>query len=249
MPKHQLKNFFLDPESAFIHLSMSPAHDLPVYAEVSGSNMVICKVCPTKGGNLRKIRRHHLPGPMGHDNSRHHKLAIAAAKEIDTLPLWETSPLDIPIEDSSPSSRRDQLDEPIAPLDIPALGSPPAMDFDDEEVPIGHLYDRYFTGRTILHEDYFDEIENLLEQGESLFTCPVGPANDEFGVEMDGSCDDFVGDFGIELQGTEKVIRRETINNGVPEHPSEVQPTVERGKVLEVPPTSPTYPWSTMAVS
>jgi len=87
----------------------------------------------------------------------------------------------------------------------PSVGSTTIEEDKDEELPIADLWSKYQTEQTIQsYDDYFEEMQNLMEQGESLFTCPILPTHDELGIETDeGDVYDTIGDdnMGIEIPG------------------------------------------------
>ncbi|KIK74857.1 hypothetical protein PAXRUDRAFT_19475 [Paxillus rubicundulus Ve08.2h10] len=65
-----------------------------------------------------------------------------------------------------------------------SIASESRMEEENTELPIDHLWDEHITGRTISCLDY-EEIECLLERGESLFTCPIRPTDDELWIQTD----------------------------------------------------------------
>ncbi|KIJ68889.1 hypothetical protein HYDPIDRAFT_122720 [Hydnomerulius pinastri MD-312] len=99
----------------------------------------------------------------------------------------------------------------------------------DTEFPIARLWDEFTSDHTFSRRDYFEEIQHLLEQGESLFACPIRPADDELGIETEdndcGEQEDAEDNWGIDIQGKSCLL------------------------YVEVSPDSPTYPWTSMAVS
>ncbi|KAI5983208.1 hypothetical protein EDD15DRAFT_2489603, partial [Pisolithus albus] len=63
--------------------------------------------------------------------------------------------------------------------------TPPPFDIaaGDPEVPLSQLWDEFQAERTVLIDDYFDEIQRKIERGESLFSTILPPLQDELGLE------------------------------------------------------------------
>ncbi|KAG6372218.1 hypothetical protein JVT61DRAFT_8017 [Boletus reticuloceps] len=61
------------------------------------------------------------------------------------------------------------------------------VDSGDSEVPLSQLWDEFQAERTILVDDYFDEIQRTIESGESIFSTVLPPLEDELELEdIDG---------------------------------------------------------------
>ncbi|KIK76239.1 hypothetical protein PAXRUDRAFT_18355 [Paxillus rubicundulus Ve08.2h10] len=89
---------------------------------------------------------------------------------------------------------------------------------------------------TFVHTDYFEEMQDLLDQGELLFGCPLHHPDDELGIETDDSNDDRDNDLepsdgGIEIQ--EASFRMNNWGKNTANNP-------------DVPDDAPTFPWSSI---
>ncbi|KIK78697.1 hypothetical protein PAXRUDRAFT_16734 [Paxillus rubicundulus Ve08.2h10] len=110
----------------------------------------------------------------------------------------------------APSSLQDELQQYMAAEDVTMsshYGSNASHVEEDEtaELLLHSFWSEYQTNRMISDMDYFEEIQQSLERGESLFTCPIHATADELGVETDdNNYDDlgrniFVDSLGIEI--------------------------------------------------
>ena len=99
----------------------------------------------------------------------------------------------------------------IRPDDVAQLPTSHAVDGKSKSVeamtPISQLWEEFQTERTIIFDDYFDQIQQKIERGESLFSTVLPPLEDELSVEQDdgeSSAPDIeaiFADYGIDLDG------------------------------------------------
>ena len=103
----------------------------------------------------------------------------------------------------------DDGDLQIQPDDVAQLPTSHVVDGKSKSVeammPISQLWEEFQTERTIIFDDYFDQIQQKIERGESLFSTVLPPLEDELSVEQDdgeSSAPDIeaiFADYGIDL--------------------------------------------------
>lgn len=144
---------------------------------------VICKVCPGRAGMYKKpvIRLCHV---ADHIQSKKHQNNLREAikqKErgtplkLGTLKRYQSA-FSLPVETPA-------LD--IFAIVPDGLPSPPPFDSNsgDPGVPLSQAWDAFEAERTVHVDDYFDEIRQMIENGESIFPTMPPPLEDELGLE------------------------------------------------------------------
>ncbi|KAF8438190.1 hypothetical protein L210DRAFT_3679452 [Boletus edulis BED1] len=214
--------------------SKLPPLDKDVFVEVGGDlRQVICKVCRSR--DIKKlVRRCHV---AGHIQSKKHQKNLQRAAKMNgqQIPLRLGT---IKLPQSTSSLPLASLDLEMTHPDVTmssALPMPPPFNVDsgDSEVPLSQLWDEFQAERTILVDDYFDEIQRSIESGESIFSTVLPPLEDELELEdADGldlvlpNCENY----GIDVDAIASKTSRSTKSKGG----------------VHVSANDPLYPWTSM---
>lgn len=160
---------------------------------------VICKVCPSRGMDKKPaFCRCHV---AGHIQSKRHQKNLWGWKEQDIPLKLGTLKRAFSLLVETPT-----LDTFVLAPD--GLLSPPPFDSNigDPEVPLGQAWDEFKAERTVHVDDYFDEIQQMIKNGESIFPTMLPPLlEDELGLEDFDELDLIPPnseDHGIDVEGS-----------------------------------------------
>ena len=214
---------------------------------------VVCKVCPPAHNGQKPICRCHV---ADHASSKKHLRSLQKASQKQGTILPPVGPPDC----FPPISFEVEMEDDLQTQ--PRATPPPTSDVAhgrpaDFAAPLSQLWEEFQAERTIFLDDYFEEMQQRIKRGESLFSSVLPPLEDELGIEEDNeedlapfapTLDAIFTDYSIDLDG---MCFTNTYYTFVQYWAAVASRTSHRTRSktsVNVSPEEPLYPWRTMPV-